>query len=41
VILFDASRSYTLVIDANSRQITVKRNPTDSFHFLYPISSVE
>jgi hypothetical protein len=41
VTLFDASRSYTLIIDANAHQILVKRNPTDNFHFLYSISSVQ
>jgi hypothetical protein len=41
VTLFDASRSYTLVINAGTHQITVRRGPTDTFHPLYSIAFVE
>ena len=41
VVLFDASRSYTVMIDSEQRQVLLKAGPKEGFRLLYKISSVQ
>ncbi|HEX3915927.1 MAG TPA: hypothetical protein VHW60_01225 [Caulobacteraceae bacterium] len=41
VTLFDASRNYTLIIDAKARQVLIQSGPNASPQVFYSIASVE